>query len=287
MINSSKNGNEKKALLIKESSKYNKYKDSMTSNSSKIQIFPKDKNQINENSSDSYGLKNSKLDESYTQNHQLNKEITRDNKITNNTTQNSNSKYNPWENKSTFVQDVGEMRSFLNFLEINNINCEEKSKSYISSESLEVLKNFDFISKQHFESLSELEFLYEKFRNESLLSNEKNWELLDKINYLNECLKVIENSKIKIANILHNTNLSDSSVIKIKQSKKVDFLKLLKIIVSKAQDDSNLEMINLSFNLHKGNIKNLTNKYDEIYKTVENFTKEYEKLILILNHASP
>jgi hypothetical protein len=198
---------------------------------------------------------------------------------------NSKTKYNPWENQSNFVQDVGDLSKFVDFLKKNNLDSEnqENQKSIISSDSLDVLKNFENISKQHFEALSELENLYEKFRNEPLLSNEKNWEILDKINYLNECFKLIENNKIKLANILHNTNLSDSSAIKIKQAKKLDFLKLLKIILCRAQDDSNLEMINLSFNLHKENIKKLTNKYEEINKVVENFIKEYEQLVYLID----
>jgi hypothetical protein len=61
-------------------------------------------------------------------------------------------KFNPWENSQNFVQDVGEVKSFLSFLEKNKIDLFVSNKTkYLqindSSESLSLLESLNEISK--------------------------------------------------------------------------------------------------------------------------------------------
>lgn len=83
---------------------------------------------------------------------------------------------------------------------------------------------------------------------------------------------------MKIANLLHNTNLSDNTVLKIKNLKKIQLIKAFKIIFSKLQGDEKLEIINLSFNMHKENINKLVAKYEEVNLEIENLISENDKI---------
>jgi hypothetical protein len=211
-------------------------------------------------------------------------------KISNITSVGANSSYNPWEDKKIFVQDVGDIKSFLFFLEENEIetvggeisskNDENGNNNIITEESLELLKNLNLLSKLHFDKISMLEVLYEKYRNESILSKYKNYHLIDSINYLTETLRKFETNKIKIANLLHNTQFSENNIIKIKHQKKHEFITALKIVMGRlCNDDSRneLELINLSLNMHSETINKLYVKYEEISGIVDNKIEEYEK----------
>ena len=110
-------------------------------------------------------------------------------KISNISSVGGNSSYNPWEDKKIFVQDVGDIKSFLFFLEENKIetvggdisskNDEIGNNNIITEESLELLKNLNLLSKLHFDKIFMLEVLYEKYRNESILSKDKNYHLIN------------------------------------------------------------------------------------------------------------
>jgi hypothetical protein len=180
--------------------------------------------------------------------------------------------YNPWEDKKIFVQDVGDIKSFLNFLNENKIQVigEEKilNENYCD-ENLSLLQNLNDLSKIHFEKISMLEILYEKYRNESILSKDKNYQLIDSINYLTETLRKFEANKIKIANLLHNTQFSENNIIKIKHQNKHEFIKALKIVMNKVLNEdtrNELELINLSLNMHSETINKLVN---EILKNIK------------------
>jgi hypothetical protein len=175
--------------------------------------------------------------------------------------------YNPWEDNKMFVQDVGDIKSFINFLNENKIqiigekkNLDEKN----CDDNINLLRNLNDLSKVHFEKISVLEILYEKYRNESILSKNKNYLLIDSINYLTEMLRKFEENKIKIANLLHNTQFSENNIIKIKHQNKHEFIKALKIILNKVLNENTrneLELINLSLNMHSETIKKLVRKY--------------------------
>lgn len=191
--------------------------------------------------------------------------------------------YNPWENSKNFIQDTGNLNNFINFLDNNNI-CTQNPITY-DFENLNILKQLDFITKLHFEKLTLLENLYEKYRYELILSKDSNHFIIDKMTHLIEILQKFDTSKIKIANLLHNTNISstDNNTIKIKHNKKFEFLKILKTILSQVQQidihkNNELELIELSSNIHPETINKLTQKYDKISNQIDSLLTEYDNI---------
>ena len=192
----------------------------------------------------------------------------------------SSLQYNPWDDKKIFVQNVGDISSFISYLDENNIttlgSTTTSKENNEEDDMLVMLKELDYLSKIHFEKINLLEELYEKYRNESILSKDKNYILIDSIAYLTEMMKKFESNKIKIANLLHNTQLSENNIVRIKHSKKLEFIKMLKIILSPIYKNNNsgnnilyqnqsnshsqrneLELINLSLNMHEETINKL------------------------------
>jgi hypothetical protein len=70
-------------------------------------------------------------------------------------------------------------------------------------------------------------------------------------------LQKFENSRIKIGNLLHNTRISDNNSISIKHNKKYDLIKALKIIIQQSENNSDLELIKLSSNIHPNTINKI------------------------------
>jgi hypothetical protein len=193
---------------------------------------------------------------------------------------NSNSncgKINPWDDSKNFIQDVGDLEGFLNFMNLsqivkyddegskNNLDLEEVENEVgannnnqdllILNYNLDLLKELNDISRMNYEKLKSLEVLYENYRSQSILSKIKNDELCDKISGLIEIFDKIENSRIKLANLIHNTHLTDNNIIKIKHDKKFEFIKIMKSIMTqmnnqKINQRNDIELIKLSSNVH-------------------------------------
>ncbi len=189
--------------------------------------------------------------------------------INNNSSNNSNTNftqilnntnpYNPWEDKKNFVQDVGDISSFLIFLEENQIkSLEPQQDNFDNDKIINLLINLNELSKVYYENLNRLEILYEKYRNESILSKDRNFGLCDNIIYLTDILRKFDQNKLKIANLIHNTQFNENNILKIKHSHKLDLIKCLKIILNRINKESNvMEFINLSLNMHDGTINKL------------------------------
>lgn len=177
--------------------------------------------------------------------------------------------FNPWEETRNFIQDVGDFKSLIYFIDSNEmgsttqLNNESNTCVMDGTANLELIKQLNLISKIHHEKISLLEILYEKYRNESILSKDKNHKICDSISYLIEILEKFETNKIKIANLLHNTHMSENNIIKIKHNKKIDFLRVLKIVYNKVgvKDGRNdLDFIDLSLNIHPQTINKIVRK---------------------------
>jgi hypothetical protein len=207
-------------------------------------------------------------------------------------TSNSNHRINnPWDDKQNFIQDVGDLEGFLNFLDMKGIcksdddhDEDNASKRFIESESrelemsviknenpqdililnynLDILRELNSISKINYDKLKSLEVLYENYRGQSILSKIKNDELCYSLASLIEVFDKIENSRIKLANLIHNTNLSDNNVIKIKHEKKFEFIKIIKSILTQLDNQNinqrnDIELIKLSSNVHPETINKI------------------------------
>jgi len=191
---------------------------------------------------------------------------------------------NPWDDKQNFIQDVGDLEGFLNFLDMKGIGKSDDahalddnstSKGFIESRELEIslmkngnpqdililnynldlLRELNNISKINYNQLKSIEVLYENYRAQSILSKIKNDELCNNLATLIEIFEKIENSRIKLANLIHNTNLSDNNVIKIKHDKKFEFIKIIKSILTQLDSQNtiqrnDIELIKLSSNVH-------------------------------------
>ena len=166
--------------------------------------------------------------------------------------------YNPWENKKTFIQNVGNAESILekissdgidfipsipNWNEKKNIENENDKdensnlnsitntsilplniqKEYLSTESIvnSFEKLYDLIIIQY-NKLEQLELIYEKHKYQNILNKQNNYELSQKLVDLINFFKEIKLNKDKLVYLLHNSGITDSHVVKIKHSKKME-----------------------------------------------------------------
>ena len=155
------------------------------------------------------------------------------------------SQYNPWEDKKTFVQYIGNTDSLLDTLSLEDLNScpsmpnfsKKVNNNYYKEQSIlpiniindyansndiiDALNNLYEQNTIQYNKLEKLEVIYEKYKYKNILSPDKNLELLQKINDLNNFLLEIKQNKNKLLNLLHNSGMTDSHVIKIKHSKKL------------------------------------------------------------------
>ena len=191
--------------------------------------------------------------------------------------------YNPWEDSKSFIQDIGDLGSFLGYLNNNEITTSSNS-DYANllrnsqDTNLDILKEFNDSSETHFEKLTILEELYEKYRYESLLSKEKNEELCQSIMDLIDILNKFEHNKIKIANLLHNTHISDNNTIKIKHDKKYEFIIMMKTILKQTQTDHNdFDYINFSSSIHPETVNQIQRKYEKMFIQTDSLICQFEE----------
>jgi hypothetical protein len=183
---------------------------------------------------------------------------------------------NPWETEQNFIQDVGNLENFLIFLDRNNITNSQELLINEENDNVNLLRSLNDLSKIHFEQLTLLETLYDRYRYELILSNKKHEVLCDKIIYLIEIFKKLQSSETKIANLLHNTQISGENIIKIKHSKKHDFLRMIKAVclLNNKQD---FEYISLSSEIHPEMINKITKKYDDLSNELSMVIDEFEE----------
>ena len=186
---------------------------------------------------------------------------------------NNKNKINPWDDERTFIQDVGELEGFLNFVQRGdklNENFQNEFEQVDQScfdidnttDNHYLLDQLNKISKLNFEKLKTLEIIYEKYRSESILSKTKNDELCYDIGYLIQIFEKIESNKTKLGNLIHNTHLSESNIIKIKHEYKFEFIKIMKRILTQVDTQNisqrnDIELIKLSSNLHPETINKI------------------------------
>ena len=170
----------------------------------------------------------------------------------------SKNQYNPWENKKTFIQNVGNAESILDTIstegldlipsmpdfnnqqkvenenEIDenknlNINNEHQASilplttqnEFSSAESIiNSLEKLYELNTIQYNKLEQLEYIYEKYKYQNILNPQKNFELLQKLGDLSNFFEEIKLNKDKLIYLLHNSGMTDAHVIKIKHSKK-------------------------------------------------------------------
>lgn len=173
-------------------------------------------------------------------------------------------KYNPWEDKKTFIQDVGSFSDLISFFSDNNITpnpdllsstFQNESEYNSALSTLDLFTALDKLTTLQYDKLSKLEVQYEKYKYEALLSRNTKNDLLMKAQELTETFSLFERNKIKLVNLIHNASLSDNNVIKIKHSKKFELIKILKICSS--EYSSLLNLIELSAEMHQETINNI------------------------------
>ena len=181
-------------------------------------------------------------------------------------------KYNPWEDKKTFLVDLGGVSNIVDFAreeniinEINEDMCldlNEYSDYDNANLVVDLLNQMDDLSNSQYAKLKELDVLYSKYKYQLLLSQDKNNELISKLNDLIGVFGLFERNKIKIVNLMHNAGMTDTNVIKIKHSRKMDFIKMIKICIN--EYSSVLELIEFNENIHSDTINKLKKKITEI-----------------------
>ena len=207
----------------------------------------------------------------------------------------SKNQYNPWENKNTFIQNVGNAESVLDiissegidlipsmpdFKNINDIKDENNNDEIINSNSqtsiLPLVTQNEYSSTEstinsleklyelnaiQYKKLEQLEYIYEKYKYQSILNPQKNYELMQKLGDLSNFFEEIKLNKDKLVYLLHNSGISDSHVIKIKHSKKIELIKTLKLCCNK--NNPMIDMIELYENMHENTLNKIKEKIIE------------------------
>ena len=213
--------------------------------------------------------------------------------------------YNPWEDKKTFIQNVGNTQSILDiissegidlipsmpdFKNINDIKDENNNDEIINSNSqtsiLPLVTQNEYSSTEstinsleklyelnaiQYKKLEQLEYIYEKYKYQSILNPQKNYELMQKLGDLSNFFEEIKLNKDKFVYLLHNSGITDSHVIKIKHSKKIELIKTLKLCCN--ENNPMIDMIELYENMHENSL----NKLKEKIKVKENKINELNK----------
>ena len=203
-------------------------------------------------------------------------------------------KYNPWEDKKTFLVDLGGVSNIVDFAreeniinEINEDMCldlNEYSDYDNANLVVDLLNQMDDLSNSQYAKLKELDVLYSKYKYQLLLSQDKNNELISKLNDLIGVFGLFERNKIKIVNLMHNAGMTDTNVIKIKHSRKMDFIKMIKICIN--DYSSVLELIEFNENIHSETINKLKKKITEIEVKTNLLIQEYNDLSQIKKNNS-
>ena len=203
-------------------------------------------------------------------------------------------KYNPWEDKKTFLVDLGGVSNIVDFAreeniinEINEDMCldlNEYSDYDNANLVVDLLNQMDDLSNSQYAKLKELDVLYSKYKYQLLLSQDKNNELISKLNDLIGVFGLFERNKIKIVNLMHNAGMTDTNVIKIKHSRKMDFIKMIKICIN--EYSSVLELIEFNENIHSETINKLKKKITEIEVKTNLLIQEYNDLSEIKKNNS-
>ena len=203
-------------------------------------------------------------------------------------------KYNPWEDKKTFLVDLGGVSNIVDFAreeniinEINEDMCldlNEYSDYDNANLVVDLLNQMDDLSNSQYTKLKELDVLYSKYKYQLLLSQDKNNELISKLNDLIGVFGLFERNKIKIVNLMHNAGMTDTNVIKIKHSRKMDFIKMIKICIN--EYSSVLELIEFNENIHSETINKLKKKITEIEVKTNVLIREYNDLSQIKKNNS-
>ncbi len=207
----------------------------------------------------------------------------------------SKNQYNLWENKNTFIQNVGNTESVLDiissegidlipsmpdFKNINDIKDENNNdeiinwnsqtsilplvtqNEYSSTEStINSLEKLYELNAIQYKKLEQLEYIYEKYKYQSILNPQKNYELMQKLGDLSNFFEEIKLNKDKLVYLLHNSGISDSHVIKIKHSKKIELIKTLKLCCNK--NNPMIDMIELYENMHENTLNKIKEKIIE------------------------
>ena len=207
----------------------------------------------------------------------------------------SKNQYNPWENKNTFIQNVGNTESVLDiissegidlipsmpdFKNINDIKDENNNDEVINSNSqtsiLPLVTQNEYSSTEstinsleklyelnaiQYKKLEQLEYIYEKYKYQSILNPQKNYELMQKLGDLSNFFEEIKLNKDKLVYLLHNSGITDSHVIKIKHSKKIELIKTLKLCCNK--NNPMIDMIELYENMHENTLNKIKEKIIE------------------------
>ena len=222
--------------------------------------------------------------------------------------------YNPWENKNTFIQNVGNAESVLDIIssegidlipsmpdfknqnnnpnqndnnKINNSNSIDKAQSsilplitqneYSSTESIiDSLEKLYELNNIQYNKLEQLEYIYEKYKYQNILNKQKNFELMQKIGDLSNFFEEIKLNKDKLVYLLHNSGITDSHVIKIKHSKKIELIKTLKLCCNK--NNPMIDMIELYENMHENTLNKLKQKINERENKIKELNKQLDEL---------
>ena len=220
--------------------------------------------------------------------------------------------YNPWENKKTFIQNVGNAESILDIIstegidlipsmpdfkknnnEQNGLNIDENinlnnniktsilplstQNEFSSAEStINSLEKLYELNTKQYNKLEQLELIYEKYKYQNILNPQKNFEISQKIGDLTNFFEQVKSNKDKLTYLLHNSGMTDSNVIKIKHSKKIELIKTLKLCCNK--NNPMIDMIELYENMHENTLNKLKEKINETENKINDLMKQMNEL---------
>ena len=149
----------------------------------------------------------------------------------------------------------------------------EFSSAESTINSLEKLYELNMIQ---YNKLEQLELIYEKYKYQNILNPQKNFEILQKISDLTNFFEQMKSNKDKLVYLLHNSGMTDSHVIKIKHSKKMELIKTLKLCCNK--NNPMIDMIELYENMHENTLNKLKEKINETENKINDLIKQMNEL---------
>lgn len=206
--------------------------------------------------------------------------------------------YNPWDNKIDLLNSNEHTSDFLSFLAveginktiyynenyINEISTETKNNTHnnnyqdnlkIESKLIFSLKESYNKTNQYYNELLQLEQLYERYQFEIILSKDKELNHQQELHNVIECLKLLNEGKYYILNLLKNTHLTDTSSIHVFYESQSKLLSVLKSLFSILNTNNN-EFAFLD-EFKELNISSIDKLFDLVYLKLEQFKKQKQR----------
>jgi hypothetical protein len=157
-----------------------------------------------------------------------------------------------------------------------NLKCKLWKSISEFHKTINSLEKLYELNTKQYNKLEQLELVYEKYKYQNILNPQKTFEISQKIGDLTNFFEQVKSNKDKLTYLLHNSGMTDSNVIKIKHSKKMELIKTLKLCCNK--NNPMIDMIELYENMHENTLNKLKEKINETENKINDLIKQMNEL---------